>query len=280
MTTQGSQAPALSNNVFLILRELIHEQTGLYFGDDKRETLAERLARRVADPQFGSYLDYYYHLKYDAEAAREWRHVCDALAVPETYFWREIDQIRALVDHIVPEYFAMDRPAPLRIWSAACSTGEEPLSIAMALAEAGWSDPKLVEIWASDASSAALSAARRGLYRERSFRSLPPELRRRYFRETPAGSQISSDIHQRVQWTESNLVDPAQVRILAAAPVIFCRNAFIYFSTEAIQKTVRLFWDAMPRPAYLFVGVSESLLNLDVEFELREVDQAFAYVKP
>lgn len=276
---QDSRALALSKNVFVILRELIHEQTGLFFSDDKREVLADRLAKRVADLQLGSFLDYYYHLKYDAGAQREWRNVHDVLAVQETYFWREVDQIRALVDRVVPEYFAASRPAPLRIWSAACATGEEPLSIAMALNEAGWSDSRQIEIWASDASSVAVAAAKRGVYRERSFRTLPPDLRQRYFLETPAGSQIVPEIHGRVQWVESNLMDSGQVLSLAIAPVIFCRNAFIYFSAEATQRTVRLFSEAMPRPAYLFVGVSESLLNLGVDFELRELDRAFVYMK-
>ena len=119
----------------------------------------------------------------------------DALSVQETFFWREMDQVRALVDVIVPQYFSTAAAQPLRIWSAACATGEEPLSIAMALNEAGWFDRAAIEIYASDASAAAIEKARRGVYRERSFRSLPPRLREKYFTEEQGGSRIAPSLH-------------------------------------------------------------------------------------
>jgi len=269
----------LSESVFIILRDLIQERIGLHYTLDKREALADRLYGRVASRQLGSFLDYYYCLKYDPDNGQEWRHVHDALAVQETYFWREMDQVRALVDRLVPEHFSAFPHDPLRIWSASCATGEEPLTIAMALAEAGWLNERPIEIWASDASPAAIAAARRGVFRERSFRSLPAELRQRYFIEGEGGARVIPELHSRVQWAEANLLDRDSVWPLAHASVIFCRNTFIYFAPETTEITVRLFAEAMPTPGYLFVGVSESLLKLTTDFELREVDQAFVYVK-
>src|ERR1700734_3787718 len=120
----------LSDSEFAILRDLIRERTGLLYENSKRSTLAERLSQRAMDRGFDAFIDYYYLLKYGPDADEEWLHVLDALSVQETYFWREIDQVRALVDVIVPHYFATPRAGPLRIWSAPCATGEEPLSIA------------------------------------------------------------------------------------------------------------------------------------------------------
>ena len=162
-----------------LLRDLVHERSGIYFDDDRLELMLEKLEPRAVALNCWSFLDYYYILKYDEKGSEEWRRVMDVFSVQETYFWRELDQIRVLVDKLVPAWFAKTSQ-PLRIWSAACATGEEPYSIAIALREAGWGD-RPIQIFASDASDAALVKARAGLYRERSFRSLPEALKQKYF---------------------------------------------------------------------------------------------------
>ena len=165
-----------------MLRELIHERTGVFFDDDRTDLLAERLAPLVVERGFRSFLDLYYLLKYDEAAAREaWREVMDALSVPETYFWREVDQIRAIVCRVMPELARRGRPA-IRIWSAPCASGEEPLTIAMAL-ERG----RLVRPRRRSRSTAATAARRRSPRRgrdaiaARAIRALPPALREKYF---------------------------------------------------------------------------------------------------
>jgi chemotaxis protein methyltransferase CheR len=273
-----SETLGLSGNAFALLRDLIHERTGLCFDDSRADALADKLSPRVVACGFDSFLDYYYYLKYDQAAVDEWPHVADALSVPETYFWREMDQVQALVDVLVPQYFAAGGQAPLRIWSAACASGEEPLSIAIALNEAGWLARAPIEIRGTDASPAAIARARAGLYRERSFRRLPPVLRERYFTAEPGGSRIDPAIHSRVQWGIANLVDEAEIGKWAEAPIIFCRNVFIYFSTDTIRQTVDAFARHMPRPSYLFLGAAESLIRLVTRFEFREVGKAFVYV--
>lgn len=274
-----SETLGLSDAAFAVLRDLIHERTGLYYDDGKRDTLADKLSPRVVERGLSSFLDYYYLLKYDPAGEDEWGHVMDALSVGETYFWREVDQIHALVREIVPRHFSDTQAAPLRIWSAACASGEEPLSIAIALHEAGWLGRAPIELYASDASPTAVEKARRGLYRERSFRNLPSHLRQRYFTEENGVWRIAPELHARVVWQVVNLMDTAQVAVLARAHVIFCRNVFIYFSEQAIRKTVQLFYEQMPRPGYLFVGAAESLLRLGVDFNLRDIAGAFVYVK-
>jgi chemotaxis protein methyltransferase CheR len=259
-----------------LLRDLVHERTGVYFENDRFDTLLEKLQPRAAARGCQSFLDYYYILRYEDHEA-EWRRVMDAFSVQETYFWREFDQVRALVDVIVPAWFNRGL-RPLRIWSAACATGEEPFTLAMALHEAGWGSHP-IEIYASDASEAALDRARTGVYRERSFRVLPAELRRKYFRPVSGGFELSREITARVRFSWANLMATATIQDLAVAPVIFCRNVFIYFSTAAIRRVVQVFADRMPADSNLFVGASESLLKVTQQFELTEVKQAFVYRK-
>ncbi|HUS15268.1 MAG TPA: protein-glutamate O-methyltransferase CheR [Chloroflexia bacterium] len=278
MNWAGAETPDLSDPVFTLLRDLIQERTGLYYSHERRELLADKLAAPLLARNLPSFLDYYYYLKYDVDAAAEWGRVLDALSVPETYFWREFDQVRALVEEVVPAYFATRGATPLRIWCAACATGEEPLSIAMALQEAGAFALGRIEIIGSDGSAAAIARARAGVYRDRSFRSLPAPLLK-YFTAAPGGRQIDPAIHERVQWRVANLLQPADVTELARAPVIFCRNVLIYFSSRAIRELIRLFHAQMGPPGYLFVGAAESLLQVSNDFELCEIGGTFVYRK-
>lgn len=258
-----------------LLRDLIHERTGIFFDTDRLGTMLEKIEPRLGARGCVSYLDYYYLLRYGDDNQDEWRRVMDAFSVQETYFWRELDQIRALVDVVVPAWF-QSTLQPLRIWSAACATGEEPYTIAMALEEAGWGAHP-IEIYASDVSESALAKARAGVYRERAFRALPLDLRQKYFRPRAGGLEIDRRVAARVRFQWANLVVPDEIESLALSPVIFCRNVFIYFSPAAISRVVASFAQRMPAGGHLFVGASESLLKLTQDFELTELNHAFVY---
>jgi chemotaxis protein methyltransferase CheR len=264
-----------------LLRDLIHERTGLFYDNGRYDSLTDRLAPLILERGFRSFLDFYYLLKYDErESASEWRRVLNALSVPETYFWREVEQIQGLSRHILPELARAFPDRPLRIWSVPCATGEEPLTIAMVLNEDGWFNRLPIEIHASDASSVAIDKARAGRYRERSFRALPPELREKYFVQNGTDAQPVSSLRDRVtSWSVVNLKAQDEIAAQAGAPVIFCRNAFIYFSPQSVKSVVDAFAAAMPSPGYLFVGASESLLNVTDRFMLEDVNRAFVYVK-
>ena len=274
-----SQNLVLPEGTTNLIRDLINERIGMFFDNGKSDLLLDKLSPLVIERGFSSYLDYYYLLKYDPAAPLEWQNVVNALSVQETYFWREMDQVRALVQTLVPQTRDKAGNSTLRIWSAACATGEEPLTIAIALNEAGWFQKASIEIFASDASSKAIERATQGLYKERAFRNLPQALRARYFE--PEGSQwrIRSDIHSRVNWRIANLMDEDQIAPLATADFIFCRNVFIYFSERTISRTVRTFAKYIRPAGYLFVGAAESLLRLTTDFTLSEIDDAFVYEK-
>jgi len=258
-----------------LLRDLIHQRTGLFFEDNRTDFLIEKLEPAAQARGFASFLDYYYALKDDDHG--EWDRAWEALSVQETYFWREMSQINALVRLIIPDWFRRCS-LPFRVWTAACATGEEPYTIAIALSEsgAGWLP---VEVIATDASPAALEKARRGIYREKSFRALPIELRQKYFEPVPEGWRISEEIQKRVAFARANLFEPGDVAQFARVPAIFCRNVFIYFSPHTIRQTVAMIAAKMPPSGHLFVGASESLLRMTTDFELKEIGDALAYVR-
>jgi chemotaxis protein methyltransferase CheR len=273
-------ALGLSDASFTLLRDLIAQRLGQFFEDGKRDLLADKISEIVAAHDVSSLLDYYYLLKYDPDADRHWADLADRLAVPETYFWRQSEQFTALA-RVRAAQHAAERPGePLRIWSAACCSGEEPISIAIALAEAGWLGRIPVRLVGTDASGRLLEKARAGIYGERSFRSLPPTLRQKYFTFDRGGWRIDPRIHGAITWEQANLMDTERVGALAAADVVFCRNVFIYFSDEAVKSVAKTLSQHMPPHGTLFLGAAESLVRLGTEFNLVEIGEAYAYQKP
>ena len=262
-----------------LLRDLIAAHTGLHYDNARLHFMSDRLTPLALDRGFDSLLDYYYLLRYDADAPQEWVRAIDALSVQETYFWREADQLAALTDHIVPALAATGRDR-IRIWSLPCATGEEPLSIAMALTEAGWFDRLDIELHASDASAAALQRARAGRYGERAFRQLTAARRDRYFTKMGNEWAVVPELHNRVRsWTRVNAAQPQEWGAAAHADVVFCRNLFIYFESATVVRVVQALADVMRAPSYLCVAAAESLLRLSTPFALHTLGGAFVYVR-
>jgi chemotaxis protein methyltransferase CheR len=275
MPLDAPKALRVPEGIPRLLRDLIHDRTGIFFEDDRMDLLLLKLEPLAQSRGCASFLDYYYALKDNDHG--EWDRAWEALSVQETYFYRETAQITVLVDKIIPEWF-LKTSLPFRIWSAACATGEEPYTIAMAIAEKGFGAHP-IEIFASDASPAALEKARRGIYREKSFRALSPALRQKYFEPVEGGSKLSAEIMKRVTFARVNLLEPGEISPVARVQAIFCRNVFIYFSRHTIRQTVAMMAARMPPGAHLFVGASESLLRITTDFELQGIGDALAYVR-
>lgn len=278
METTSARKPLLvPAGVPLLLSTIIHERTGIFFEPDRQDVLMDKIRPLAEARGCRSFLDFYYLLKYEENGNEDWEQLMDVLAVPETYFWRELSQIRVLAEVLVPQWFQRTS-LPLRIWSAACSSGEEPYTIMIALSEAGWANHP-IELRASDGSLTALNRARSAVYRENSFRALPPHLKEKYFTRVQGGWKLTTRITERVRFERANLLAADEINSLAQSQVVFCRNVFIYFSPHAIRQTVATFASRMPFGSYLFTGASESLLKLTADFELREIRDAFAYVR-
>lgn len=273
---ENAPRPTQGNEVInRLLRDLVHERTGVYFDDNRTDALLGKLEPLLKQPEERTYLEIYYSLKENNPS--DWKLTWDLLAVTETYFWREYGQVNTLVTRIIPQWFQKTQ-LPYRIWCAASATGEEPYTIAISLLEAGlFSYP--IQIFASDASPAVLDHAQRGVYRDRSLRVLPVAMKNKYFTKTTNGWQLDGTVMNRVVFRRINLSEPAEVSEMARAPAIFCRNVFIYFSPHAIRQTVATMAKRMPKGGHLFVGASESLLRVTTDFDLQEIDGAFVYVR-
>jgi len=157
----------MTDDEFQLIRDLIYNYSGLYFAEDNQFLLERRLSPRLSQHQLTNFHEYYYYLKYDMNKDQELSDIMDVLTTNETYFFREAFQLRAFSEEIIPELIAVKRAKgdkSLRIWSAGCSTGEEPYTIAMLLLEmpelTGWD----IEIIGTDISQRVLQHARKGVY--------------------------------------------------------------------------------------------------------------------
>src|SRR5213592_932425 len=164
----------LPDDVFRLLRDQIYKRTGMWFADSSKYLLQKRLSPRARELNFDSFQKYFYFLQYDPRAEAEFDQIYDLVTTNETYFFREPAQLTAFAEEIVPEILERKSVKKIRIWSAGCSSGEEPYSIAMLLAEARWYAHAVFEIFASDINQAVLAKARRGHYRENAFRATDP----------------------------------------------------------------------------------------------------------
>jgi chemotaxis protein methyltransferase CheR len=265
----------LSPQVFVILSALIEEKTGLHYRPADADVLASKLSPRVIEAGFTSMMDYYYFLRYDAGGEAEIDALIDALVVGETYFFREADQLEALVREVVaPQVAKGHRP---RIWCAACASGEEPLTLAMLLDEAGALDK--AEIVATDLSPRALERARRGRYGRRSLRSVPARAVGRWLHVEGDTASVSRDLLGAIRWQRLNLIDAAAIDKLGAFDAILCRNVLIYFRDETTRHVVCNLARALTPGGYLLVGASESLMRFATPFRFEERGGAFFYRK-
>lgn len=266
---------ALSPQVFAILSALVEERTGLHYDHRDLPLFAERVSGRATERGFESLLDYYYFLRYDEGAEAEFALLADSLVVNETYFFREVAPLKIVVSEILPPLVA--RGVKPRIWCAACSTGEEPLTLAMLLDEANLLNQ--VAIVASDISTRVLAHARAGTYRRRSLRSLPPGVVGRWLEGDADGMRVAPHIARAVSWRRVNLADDREVLELGRFDVIICRNVLIYFRDQTIEQVVDRFWQRLEPEGHLLVGASESLLRFKVAFACLEQGGAFFYRK-
>ncbi|HEU4522599.1 MAG TPA: protein-glutamate O-methyltransferase CheR [Thermoanaerobaculia bacterium] len=270
----------LPDDVFRLLRDQIYKRSGIWFNDTSKYLLQKRLSPRARELNFDSFQKYFYFLQYDPRADAEFDQIFDLVTTNETYFFREPAQLAAFTEEIVPELLGKRALKRVRIWSAGCSSGEEPYSIAMLLQERGWFDKASFEIFGSDLNQAVLQRARRGAYRENAFRSMPPGLRDKYFtREADGSWKIADEIRNRVSFGRLNIYDQGRVALLGSLDVIFCRNVIIYFDDASKKVVINSFYNRLVEGGYLLLGHSESLISLSTQFKLKHLKNDMVYQK-
>ncbi len=270
----------LPDDVFRLLRDQIYRRTGMWFADSSKYLLQKRLSPRARELNFDSFQKYFYFLQYDPRADAEFDQIYDLVTTNETYFFREPAQLTAFAEEIVPEILERKTMKKVRIWSAGCSSGEEPYSIAILLQESRWFERAAFEIFASDINQQVLGKARRGHYRETAFRATDATLRDRYFTRDADGSwKISDEIRNRVSFGRLNLYDEGRVSLLGNLDVVLCRNVIIYFDDASKRVVVNSFYNRLQEGGYLLLGHSESLISLSTQFKLRHLRNDMVYQK-
>lgn len=270
----------LPDDVFRQLRDQIYKRTGMFFSDSSKYLIQKRLSPRARELNFDSFQKYFYFLQYDPRAEAEFDQIYDLVTTNETYFFREPAQLKAFVEEIVPELLEKRSIKKIRIWSAGCSSGEEPYSIAMLLSEGGWYKQASFEIFASDLNQAVLHKARRGIYRENAFRATTPALREKYFTPEKDGAwKVSDEIRNRVSFGRLNIYDAGRVSLLGTLDVVFCRNVIIYFDDSSKKVVINNFYNRLVDGGYLLLGHSESLISLSTQFKLRHLKNDMVYQK-
>lgn len=277
------QITPLPDDVFRLLRDFIHDYCGIFFDDGSKFLLERRLNRRLQQRQLKSFEEYYHFLRYDRKREEELALLIDNLTTNETYFFREGAQLKAFSEEILPEIReALAGRKSLRIWSAGCSTGEEPYTIAMLMLESGdWWRGWQVEILGSDINQRVLHTARRGVYKKGSLRATSAEMVAKYFVEEGKGDyRIIDRVRELVSFSYVNLLDPFKTSLIRDVDIIFCRNVIIYFDREAKKKVIESFYDKLREGGYLLLGHSESLINISNAFVLRTLKNDMVYQKP
>jgi chemotaxis protein methyltransferase CheR len=272
----------LTDAEFRLFADFLRGRCGLNFDEDTRYLVEKRLARRIQEADYGSFTSYFYQLRNGPNAEAELSEIVDILTTNETYFFRERSQLSALVEEVIPEMLSRQVVSrrPISIWSAGCSSGEEPFSVAIMGLEAGLVPGRDFRVYASDISRAVLSRARRGVYREASFRETDATTRERYFAQKDGLARISDSVKRHVDFAHTNLLDDSKVALLGPMDVILCRNVIIYFDLATKKRVIRTFYDKLQPGGYLLLGHSESLINVTADFELKHLSRDLVYRRP
>ena len=270
---------------YRLLRDLIGERLGLFFGPELRSSLERRLRERLGVRGLTSFADYYQLLKYSPLGAEEWEEAAELLTVNETYFFREDYQLRAFQQELLPALAKKERKR-IQIWSAGCSTGEEAYTIAMLILDSGLFEPLgdwEIRVHGSDLSKKCIAAARRGIYGPMSFRSTSDERKARWFVPSLAEegkSGVAAAARSLCHFAQMNLLDEERTHLVGKCDVIFCRNVVLYFDAAARRRVIDMFYEQLVPGGVLLLGHAESLLNVSTAFELLHLKEDLVYKKP
>jgi chemotaxis protein methyltransferase CheR len=271
----------MTDDVFKQLRDFIYERSGIFIPDNKKYFLENRLGRRVQEKNLKGYEDYLYILKYGSDK-NELTVLFNLVTTNETFFFREPQQFDVFKGELFNRVMAENNKTgrkEIKIWSAACSTGEEPYTIAMILLEKPEAAAIKKEIYASDISDSVLGSAKAGVYGSYAIRNVPEIYLKKYFTNTNQQYSISHSVKSLTRFMKVNLIEDRDVKAIRGVDVIFCRNVLIYFDDKAKQKAVANLYDALRPNGYLFVGTSESLHNVTRAFRPIVINKVIVYQK-
>jgi chemotaxis protein methyltransferase CheR len=265
----------LNNADFEKYRAFIYAESSITFTSANRSILESRLKERLRERGIDSAAAYFTKISTDKE---ELKSFLDAITTNLTSFFRNQPHFDAFKNYVIPELTNNIKKTgdhTIRVWSAGCSTGEEPYTIAMLLSEIMPPTWKF-EILASDISLKCLMTAKEGFYDETRISGIPPNYLTKYFDKVGKGYKVHPDIQSKIKFDYHNLKnDSGQHGI----DIVFCRNVIIYFDEVAQTAVINRFWDAMASKSFLFIGHSESLFGMNTKFEFLKTEWATLYRK-
>jgi chemotaxis protein methyltransferase CheR len=269
-----AEIESLNDANFDLYRDLIYKESGITFTQTNRSILESRLKERLREKNITSLTSYLDIIMKDKE---ELKGFLDSITTNLTRFFRNQAQFDALEKYVIPEIINNIRKTPgtIRIWSAGCSTGEEPYTLAMLLSEIlpkAWN----YEILASDISLKCLMTAKEGFYAESRIVGIPDNYLAKYFHKVDGGFKVREDIQAKIKFDYHNLKNDSQQRNL---DIVFCRNVIIYFDEAAQTDVINRFWESMASKSFLFIGHSESLFGMKTKFEFLKTEWATLYCK-
>lgn len=263
----------MTDEMFRVLRDIICEMTGILYDESKLYLLESRIRRRLVDLGLGSF-DEYLKIVHNFDSHPEEKEVfIDLVTTHETSFFRNAPQLDILVNDVAPAIFAKARErgqSEIKIWSAGCSTGEEPYNIVMMMAKCGvLPDDLKVRIMGTDISSVSIETAKRGMFDSYSLRNVPHEYLNKYFTQVDDKKfMVADSILNSVEFCQLNLLDTAGMSAMCDMDIVLCRNVFIYFHTGFREKVAELLCGAIRDNGFLFIGHSESFYDMSKFFTL------------
>ena len=274
----------ISDEEFLLLRDFIYQQCGIFIAENRKYLVENRLSNRIKELNLKSYNEYYNFLRFDGSRKQELNKLFEVVTTNETSFFRNPPQLEVFQRVVLGEALEQCRRSgqkKLRIWSAGCSTGEEPYTLAIILHETlkndigNWD----IKITANDLSEAVLAAARRGIYNEYALRTTPKELVDKYFHKDGNVYKLDAALKRLVSFGQINLSDKEQLKRVEKSQIVFCRNVIIYFDDDMKRKVINAFYDNLQPNGVLLIGHSESLHNISRAFQLEHHKGTILYRK-
>lgn len=273
----------MSTAQFNKLAKIIYDRSGIHFPEAKKYILESRLSHRLTDLEINDFDQYLALLSMGPYQQDEFQEMFNRITINETSFFRNDAQLNVFESRILPSLLeARARSKRLRIWSAACSTGDEPFTLAMLVHRTlgvRLSDWK-VEILGTDISQKALDVAVSGVYTSYSVRSTPKMILDRYFTPDGRNFKLKDEIRNMVSFEKHNLKDRLAAKRHGTWDVIFCRNVLIYFDDAMKSQVIGMFHDQLADDGALFIGHSERIRDMESNFQQIPVPQGFCYAKP
>jgi len=272
----------LTLDEFIILRDYIYEKTGLFFAEKKLYFLKTRVGNRIKETNSSSVKEYCRFLKY-SNSDEELRKLINVVTTNETYFFRDLNQINAYADEILPAIVESKKKtgdSRIKVWSAACSTGDEPYTLAILLKEKSSELSSFtIEIVASDIDTDVLNKCLKGVYTPRAVKDVPEDILYNYFTFDGENYILSDEIKNMVTFKRLNLFDSSAVRNIRNVDILFCRNVLIYFDDLSKKQVINDFASVLHKDGFLLLGVGESLGRISASFKLVRLKSMLAYKK-